>query len=126
MGAMENKGMIRTLPTPLSREYDASTVGLNIFNSKFLMADPRTATDDDYMNVERVIAHEVWEEHAIATSNNSLKSDRGSYSIFIIGQGTESPYAIGSNYLSRKVSPSSVKTSSWPTATVVLCSGSTT
>ncbi|MCH2547202.1 MAG: aminopeptidase N [Alphaproteobacteria bacterium] len=39
MGAMENKG-------------------LNIFNSKYLLADPETATDADYENVFRVIAHE--------------------------------------------------------------------
>ncbi|QLB20467.1 aminopeptidase N [Vespertiliibacter pulmonis] len=41
MGAMENKG-------------------LNIFNSKFVLANPQTATDDDYMNVESVIAHEYF------------------------------------------------------------------
>jgi aminopeptidase N len=39
MGAMENKG-------------------LNIFNSKYLLAAPETATDLDYENVFRVIAHE--------------------------------------------------------------------
>lgn len=39
MGAMENKG-------------------LNIFNSKYLLADPQVATDADYENVFRVIAHE--------------------------------------------------------------------
>ncbi len=39
MGAMENKG-------------------LNIFNSKFVLAAPATATDDDFDNVERVVAHE--------------------------------------------------------------------
>ncbi|MCK3655476.1 aminopeptidase N [Pasteurellaceae bacterium Macca] len=41
MGAMENKG-------------------LNIFNSKFVLANPQTATDDDYMGVESVIAHEYF------------------------------------------------------------------
>ncbi|AWX15342.1 aminopeptidase N [Mergibacter septicus] len=41
MGAMENKG-------------------LNIFNSKFVLANPQTATDDDYLDVERVIAHEYF------------------------------------------------------------------
>ncbi|CDI00624.1 aminopeptidase N [Glaesserella parasuis 29755] len=41
MGAMENKG-------------------LNIFNSKFVLANPQTATDDDYLNVEAVIAHEYF------------------------------------------------------------------
>lgn len=41
MGAMENKG-------------------LNIFNSKYVLASPETATDDDYLNVERVIAHEYF------------------------------------------------------------------
>jgi len=41
MGAMENKG-------------------LNIFNDKYVLADPETATDDDYANIERVIAHEYF------------------------------------------------------------------
>lgn len=41
MGAMENKG-------------------LNIFNTKFVLARPDTATDADYENVEGVIAHEYF------------------------------------------------------------------
>ncbi len=41
MGAMENKG-------------------LNIFNSKFVLADPATATDDDLDRVEAIIAHEYF------------------------------------------------------------------
>lgn len=41
MGAMENKG-------------------LNVFNSKFVLANPATATDEDYHNVEAVIAHEYF------------------------------------------------------------------
>ncbi|WP_455477341.1 aminopeptidase N [Bartonella sp. B41] len=41
MGAMENKG-------------------LNIFNDKCVLADPETATDHDYRNIERVIAHEYF------------------------------------------------------------------
>lgn len=41
MGAMENKG-------------------LNIFNSKFVLADQATATDTDFMGVEAVIAHEYF------------------------------------------------------------------
>ncbi|WP_375670178.1 aminopeptidase N [Bartonella sp. PS7NMGDW] len=41
MGAMENKG-------------------LNVFNDKYVLADPETATDQDYRNVERVIAHEYF------------------------------------------------------------------
>lgn len=40
-GAMENKG-------------------LNIFNSKYILANPKVATDKDYMNVERVIGHEYF------------------------------------------------------------------
>lgn len=40
-GAMENKG-------------------LNIFNSLFVLADPESATDEDFFNVERVIAHEYF------------------------------------------------------------------
>ncbi|WP_371189236.1 aminopeptidase N [Thalassotalea maritima] len=41
MGAMENKG-------------------LNIFNSKYVLADDTSATDDDFFNVEAVIAHEYF------------------------------------------------------------------
>ncbi|WP_018981751.1 aminopeptidase N [Salinimonas chungwhensis] len=41
MGAMENKG-------------------LNIFNSKFVLADQQSATDEDFFNVESVIAHEYF------------------------------------------------------------------
>ena len=40
-GAMENKG-------------------LNIFNTKYVLAKPETATDADYMGVEAVIAHEYF------------------------------------------------------------------
>jgi len=41
MGAMENKG-------------------LNIFNSRYVLAKPETATDDDYSAIEEVIAHEYF------------------------------------------------------------------
>jgi len=41
MGAMENKG-------------------LNIFNSCYVLASPETATDDDFIGVEAVIAHEYF------------------------------------------------------------------
>ncbi|MBL8705091.1 MAG: aminopeptidase N [Rhodospirillales bacterium] len=41
MGAMENKG-------------------LNIFNTKFILARPDTATDDDYNGIESVVAHEYF------------------------------------------------------------------
>jgi len=41
MGAMENKG-------------------LNIFNSKYVLASPETATDQDYAFIERIIAHEYF------------------------------------------------------------------
>ncbi|RVI90426.1 aminopeptidase N, partial [Sinorhizobium meliloti] len=41
MGAMENKG-------------------LNIFNDKYVLADPETATDADYANIEAIIAHEYF------------------------------------------------------------------
>ena len=40
-GAMENKG-------------------LNIFNSALVLARPETATDADYLNIERVVAHEYF------------------------------------------------------------------
>ncbi|NUU65279.1 aminopeptidase N [Enterobacteriaceae bacterium BIT-l23] len=41
MGAMENKG-------------------LNVFNSKYVLARAETATDKDYLNIERVIGHEYF------------------------------------------------------------------
>jgi aminopeptidase N len=41
MGAMENKG-------------------LNVFNSKYVLADANTATDEDYFNIEAIIAHEYF------------------------------------------------------------------
>jgi aminopeptidase N len=41
MGAMENKG-------------------LNIFNDKYILARPDTATDADHVNIERIIAHEYF------------------------------------------------------------------
>ena len=40
-GAMENKG-------------------LNIFNTKYVLARPDTATDTDYVNIDRVVAHEYF------------------------------------------------------------------
>jgi aminopeptidase N len=41
MGAMENKG-------------------LNIFNTKYVLASPATATDTDFANIESVVAHEYF------------------------------------------------------------------
>jgi aminopeptidase N len=41
MGAMENKG-------------------LNIFNTKYVLAQPETATDSDFANIESVVAHEYF------------------------------------------------------------------
>ena len=41
MGAMENKG-------------------LNVFNDKYILALPETATDMDYINIEAIIAHEYF------------------------------------------------------------------
>ena len=41
MGAMENKG-------------------LNVFNDKYVLASPATATDTDYAHIEAVIAHEYF------------------------------------------------------------------
>ena len=41
MGAMENKG-------------------LNIFNTKYVLANPATATDIDYANIESVVGHEYF------------------------------------------------------------------
>ena len=41
MGAMENKG-------------------LNVFNTKYVLARPDTATDNDFMLIDRVVAHEYF------------------------------------------------------------------
>ncbi len=41
MGAMENKG-------------------LNIFNAKYVLATPETATDSDFFNIENIIGHEYF------------------------------------------------------------------
>jgi aminopeptidase N len=41
MGAMENKG-------------------LNIFNTRYVLATPATATDDDFMGIESVVGHEYF------------------------------------------------------------------
>jgi aminopeptidase N len=41
MGAMENKG-------------------LNIFNSRYVLASPETATDQDFDHIERIVAHEYF------------------------------------------------------------------
>ena len=41
MGAMENKG-------------------LNVFNAKYVLGDPKTATDQDFLNIESVIGHEYF------------------------------------------------------------------
>ena len=41
MGAMENKG-------------------LNVFNTKYVLAQPETATDADFANIESVVAHEYF------------------------------------------------------------------
>lgn len=41
MGAMENKG-------------------LNIFNTKYVLATPETATDQDFLNIENIIGHEYF------------------------------------------------------------------
>jgi aminopeptidase N len=41
LGAMENKG-------------------LNIFNDKYILATPETATDEDYMRIDAIIAHEYF------------------------------------------------------------------
>lgn len=41
MGAMENKG-------------------LNVFNDRYILATPETATDQDYHNIEAIVAHEYF------------------------------------------------------------------
>ncbi|MGH6609870.1 MAG: aminopeptidase N [Burkholderiaceae bacterium] len=34
--------------------------GLNIFNSKYVLANPAVATDDDYMSIESIVGHEYF------------------------------------------------------------------
>jgi aminopeptidase N len=41
MGAMENKG-------------------LNVFNDKYVLASRQTATDNDFVSIEAIIAHEYF------------------------------------------------------------------
>lgn len=80
MGAMENKGKplvslfvffcglfsFRVEARFFACEIDVNemnpfpTTGLNIFNTKYILASPETATDVDYVNIERVIAHEYF------------------------------------------------------------------
>jgi len=53
MGAMENKG-------------------LNIFNSNYVLADETTGTDDDFYNIESVVAHEYfhnWTGNRVTLAN---------------------------------------------------------
>jgi len=61
MGAMENKGALlsRHCTKSIGQLCLSMESGLNIFNSKYLLVHPKTVTDDDLLNVERVIAHEV-------------------------------------------------------------------
>ena len=58
-GAMENKG-------------------LNLFNTKYVLATPATATDADFAGIESVIAHEyfqdVYKRQAVASLRRSLPS----------------------------------------------------
>lgn len=45
------------------RDFNAGAMenkGLNIFNSSLLLADPQTATDNDYARIESVVAHEYF------------------------------------------------------------------
>ena len=74
MGAMENKG-------------------LNVFNTKYVLARPDIATDGDYLAIDRVIAHEY----------------------FQTGRETASPAATGSSSRSRRGSPCSATRNSGPT-----------
>ena len=39
---------------------DLLNKGLNVFNTKYVLAKPETATDADYHGIERVIAHEYF------------------------------------------------------------------
>src|SRR3546814_10566766 len=70
-GAMENKG-------------------LNIFNSRYILADPETATDADYDAVEGVVAHEYfhnWSGNRVTCKSEEHTSElqslmRISYAVF--------------------------------------------
>ncbi len=60
MGAMENKG-------------------LNIFNDKYVLASPDTATDADYANIEAIIAHEYfhnWSGNRVTCRTGSSSASR--------------------------------------------------
>ena len=75
MGAMENKG-------------------LNIFNSRFLLADRDTATDADFQTVDAIVAHEYFHNWVAIAS----------------------PAVTGSSSRSRKASRSFANNSTWQPA----------
>ncbi len=54
-GAMENKG-------------------LNIFNAKYILADPQTATDQDYENIESIVGHEYFHNWTGQPKNLPLRN----------------------------------------------------
>src|SRR3546814_10714451 len=66
MGAMENKG-------------------LNIFNTRYILADPDTATDADSDGVEGVVAHEYFHNWRSEEHTSELQSlMRISYAVFCL------------------------------------------
>jgi aminopeptidase N len=85
MGAMENKG-------------------LNVFNTRFVLAKPETATDTDYQGIEAVIAHEYFhnwtgnrvtcrdwfqlslKEGLTVFRDQLFSADQGSHAVSRIGQ----------------------------------------
>jgi len=77
MGAMENKG-------------------LNIFNSKFVLASPDTATDEDYVNIAAVIAHEYfhnWSGNRVTCRDWFQLSLKEGFTVFRDSQFTADHYS---------------------------------
>jgi aminopeptidase N len=82
MGAMENKG-------------------LNIFNTKYVLARPDTATDADFQNVEAVVAHEYfhnWSGNRVTCRDWFQLSLKEGFTVF---RDQEFSSAMGSRALKR-------------------------
>ena len=67
MGAMENKG-------------------LNVFNDKYILALPETATDLDYTNIEAIIAHEYFHNLSLIHISEPTRLLSTSYAVFCLQQ----------------------------------------